>query len=298
MQGYIVKILDKPKATNAGSRPHSVGDYGQVVEASRLAVQVKTAHDTMAWYLKGEVEVYSRSPVDLIIVGGKSLPANKSAVNRAMAVSWMTFRNSCDLKNTYVKIKNEDEYNKVRDFYKDRGYTFAKTSKYNMYQEDYAFVFAKHDDILYVNKLTNPCNCKDITAQVLGVTGEQYLTELKSFYPSSSIPMTQTLEQLKFDNYIKANQSKIVDLSESIDNRLWIVNNIGAVVGNFYSDVAARSKAMSKAFEECNKEILDRNFEQLKSYEKTLKSKEFEDLANALQIFNSYLIKIESLSSK
>lgn len=74
----------------------------------------------MMWYLKGEVEVYSRTPVDLIIKDGKSLPANKQAVDKSISQSSSGFRNSSELHDTYIKVNNIQDRDKATAFYNDR----------------------------------------------------------------------------------------------------------------------------------------------------------------------------------
>jgi hypothetical protein len=106
--------------------------------------------------------------------------------------------------------------------------------------------------------------------------------------------MTNTLEQLKFDKYVKANESKIVDLSDSIDNQLELANTVGKTIGDFYVRVKTINQSMSRAFESCNKELLDEAFTKLKDYDKLLKSEAFATLAAAFKNFKSASDKLNS----
>ena len=302
MLGYIVKILDKPKWMSIQYiRPHSIGDYGIVVDTTRLSVQVKTAHDTMQWYLKWEVEVYSRTPVDLIITGGKSIPANKSAVDKSISQSSSGFRNSSELHNTYVFVKNKDEWDRAREFYKERwfsvNYEYSKTFRYLR-------TYSISDDAgtHTWSWSWSLDGCKDITAQVLGVTGVtatvEFLREYNAvFLDSNSISMTETqsLEQLKFNKYVEENKDDIVELSETIDNSLESLNEMWQIFWDFYVKVKTTSAAMSAAFQNCNKIRLDEMFFDLKAYDDLLSSKEYKEAALAIKAFSK---KIEALNAK
>lgn len=104
--------------------------------------------------------------------------------------------------------------------------------------------------------------------------------------------MTNTLEQLKFDKYVKANQDSIVKLSESIDSNLELLNDACAACGEFFSKVRTINQSMSRAFESCNKSLLNETFNRLKDYDKLFKLGVFSNLTTAMQMFISAAQKL------
>ena len=309
MLGYIVKILDSKQDVFTNWWPHSVGDYWRVVVNNWHNVRVETAHGTTRWYDREHVEVYARTPIDLILINGKSLPANKSAVNRAMATSGMTFRNTKDLRDTFVSIKNEQERDKAIAFYKERDFNWIwQQPTYD--HAHHCYLRANDTDKLYCwlkykeDMHTIPNNATNITSEVLGVTGatqeqKEYPIEIPAtFLPcNNSKPMTepQTLEQLKFNKYVEENEGDIVDLSESIDDKLEDLNDLGHTCWDLYITVKTQSTAMSNAFKECNKERLIKHQKTLEIYDDLFASKEYKDLVAATKALDK---KIEALTSK
>lgn len=184
-------------------------------------------------------------------------------------------------EETYVRVSCEEDYNTTVKFYEKKwikGIDNERQDRIRYIRTDHLWkrLYTWSERLLK----ENCSDLRDITHEVL------YQTPT-SFNLSPSTPMTNTLEQLKFDKYVKANESKIVDLSDSIDNQITLANTIGKIVGEFYVRVKTINQSMSRAFESCNKELLDEAFTKLKDYDKLLKSEAFTTLAAAFKNFKS-----------
>lgn len=203
-------------------------------------------------------------------------------------IVWPGDPDQCSYEETYVRISCEEDYNTTVKFYEKKWFKRidgGRRDRIRYMRTDHLW---KRLHTWTERLLKENCSdLRDITHEVLHQTPT-------SFNLSPSTPMTNTLEQLKFDKYVKANQSKIVDLSDEIDNQLELANTVGKTIGDFYVRVKTINQSMSRAFESCNKELLDEAFTKLKDYDKLLKSEAFTTLTAAFKNFKSASDKLNS----
>lgn len=102
---------------------------------------------------------------------------------------------------------------------------------------------------------------------------------------------SNTLQELKFQNFVKDNQKKIISLSEKMDDKQQLVNDMWSVLWQIYNEVAAASKWLTDSFNRWNKERLSVNMKELQKFEKILDSKEFQTFLEAYDVFTKMFDK-------
>lgn len=203
--------------------------------------------------------------------------------------------------NTFINIRNNLQRQQAIDFYKDKWYDNKFSHKY-----DSTITYIRLNDKGTINVWGKSVQdeytewYRDITKEVLPIhiSSAEAIPAIQNFMMEQTLlnsnftPMTNTLEQLKFDKYVKANQSKIVDLSDEIDNKLKLIANIVDVCSELRIDAATANQGMSKAFENCDRSALDSKFTKLKNYEKLFNSWTFDLFIKAFKDFDIAIDKI------
>lgn len=194
----------------------------------------------------------------------------------------------CSYEETYARVSCEEDYNTTVKFYEKKwikGIDNERQDRIRYIRTDHLWkrLYTWSERLLKEN-------CSDLR----DITHEVHHQTNIPFNLSPSTPMTNTLEQLKFDKYVKANQSKIVDLSDEIDNKLKLIANIKDVCSELCADVATANQGMSRAFEICDRSALDSKFIKLKNYEKLFNSWTFDLFIKAFKDFDIAIDKINN----
>lgn len=105
----------------------------------------------------------------------------------------------------------------------------------------------------------------------------------KSFLDSNQLKDMNKLAQLKFDNYIKANQKSVIALSEKMDTNLEPINIMGIFLWQVHSDIRNANSSMESYYESGNKDWLETAQTRAKKIERFLDSALFHELTLILK---------------
>jgi hypothetical protein len=108
--------------------------------------------------------------------------------------------------------------------------------------------------------------------------------------------MTNTLEQLKFDNFIKANQAKIIKTSEQMDDKLQEALDILAPMNQLKCYIENANTDVRRAFDAGAKAPLTEAFAYLQKLETLTNTKEYTDAVKAIKALETLIKKTKDLS--
>lgn len=196
-------------------------------------------------------------------------------------------------KNTYVLVNNKEEYEKAQAFYldkfPDREDQLEEYGGINKYMRAWPNDFGAWPMHIITNIYSH---YKDITLEVLWEQKQQAYVDKSSpagditwitspsFNPSTK-PDMANLEQLKFDNFAKANGKKIIDASETMDEFTEQLENVWAVIQNIYNVSSMVKKDLSNYFNDCNKKQTAESLKRCEHTIKLLSGKEFTEFFKA-----------------